>query len=235
MVEVTTDWGYGPQIDVTYDSGGRITSESRTVGGTGVAVNTTISYDAANLETGITDKAVNGGLTTMVASYSYGYDSADLVTTMVDSEGTYTYDYDNADELTGVTENGSPVGTYSYDLNGNQTGTGFSTGTDNAQIASPGYIYTYDNAGNLIAETDTTTHVTTTYTYDYGNRLTEVTTGGTVVATYTYNALDQRIGIDDIGAQTWTVYDGASPDALPYADFNGSGTLTERYVSGPGS
>ncbi len=50
-----------------------------------------------------------------------------------------------------------------------------------------------------------------------------------MVATYTYDALDRRIGIDDNGSQTWTVYDGINP----YADFNGSGTLLTRYVSGP--
>ena len=61
-----------------------------------------------------------------------------------------------------------------------------------------------------------------------------MTTGGTVVATYTYNALNQRIGVKDSGTQTWTVYDGTSPDANPYADFNGSGSLTERYLFGPG-
>ena len=49
-------------------------------------------------------------------------------------------------------------------------------------------------------------------------------------ATYTYDAMNNRIGIDDNGTQTWTVYNGKNP----YADFNGSGTLTERYVSGPG-
>ncbi len=50
-----------------------------------------------------------------------------------------------------------------------------------------------------------------------------------------YDALNQRIGIDDSGGgQTWTVYNGTSADALPYADFNGSGTLLIRYVSGPG-
>ena len=65
----------------------------------------------------------------------------------------------------------------------------------------------------------------TTYTYDYRNRLTEVTVGGTIVATYTYDALDRRIGIKDSGTQTWTVYDGTSADANPYADFNGSGSL----------
>ena len=75
----------------------------------------------------------------------------------------------------------------------------------------------------------------TTYTYDYHNRLTEVKQGGTLIATYTYNALDQRIGIQDSGGSTtWTVYNGTSADALPYADFNGSGALLTRYVSGPG-
>jgi RHS repeat-associated protein len=82
----------------------------------------------------------------------------------------------------------------------------------------------------MIAQTNTATHVVTNYTYDYRNRLTEVTVGGTVVATYTYDALDRRIGFDDNGTQTWTVYDGTNP----YADFNGSGTLLERYLFGPG-
>ena len=69
----------------------------------------------------------------------------------------------------------------------------------------------------------------TSYTYDYRNRLTSVKVGGTVVATYTYDALNRRIGVKDNGTQTWTVYDGQNP----YADFNGSGTLLTRYVSGP--
>ena len=85
----------------------------------------------------------------------------------------------------------------------------------------------------MISATNTSAHVTTTYTYDYRNRLTEVTTGGTVVATYAYNALDQRISVKDSGTQTWTAYDGISPDANPYADFNGSGSLTERYLLAP--
>ena len=45
-----------------------------------------------------------------------------------------------------------------------------------------------------------------------------------------YDALDRRIGFDDSGTQTWTVYDGTNP----YGDFNGSGTLLERYLFGPG-
>jgi hypothetical protein len=55
-----------------------------------------------------------------------------------DAEGTYTYTHDSINELTGVTEIGTPVETHSYDLNGNRTGTGYSTGTENQQTASLG-------------------------------------------------------------------------------------------------
>ena len=55
-----------------------------------------------------------------------------------------------------------------------------------------------------------------------------------MIATYTYNALDQRIGVQEAGSRTWTVYNGTSADATPYADFNGSGTLLTRYLYGPG-
>ena len=67
------------------------------------------------------------------------------------------------------------------------------------------------------------------FSYDFRNRLTNVEVGGTVVATYVYDALNRRIGIDDNGTQTWTVYDGTNA----YADFNGSGTLKDRYLYGP--
>ena len=45
-----------------------------------------------------------------------------------------------------------------------------------------------------------------------------------------YDALNRRIRIDDSGTKTWTVYDGINP----YADFNGSGALQQRYLFGPG-
>jgi RHS repeat-associated protein len=98
--------------------------------------------------------------------------------------------------------------------------------------AAPGGItYAYDAEGNLIAETAGST--TTTFSYDYRDRLTGVTIksgGGTTVETYTYDALDRRIGVDANGTQTWTVYDGQHP----YADFNSSGAVQDRYVYGPG-
>jgi RHS repeat-associated protein len=100
----------------------------------------------------------------------------------------------------------------------------------NLSPESAGVTYTYDNNGNMI--TATTTSGTTTYTYDYENRLTNVDIHGTIVATYTYDALGRRIGIDDSGTQTWTVFNGKSADANPYADFTSSGTLKMRYLDG---
>jgi len=68
--------------------------------------------------------------------------------------------------------------------------------------------------------------------------ITRKTSGGTVDyrTTYVYDALNRRIAeqIDADGAgagspvTTWTVFDGENP----YADFDGAGTLTERYLHG---
>ena len=222
-----------------YDNGGRLTYVSRQIGsGTTTEINTTITYDSDNrvvtMMDGVYAFAGIGYSNTPLATMVYGYDSASRVTTEVTTDpsgtDTYTYTYDNANELTGVDKNGTQVESYAFDANGNRTGTGYSTTVMNEAATSPGPVtYTYDNSGNMITSKSGST--TTTYTYDYRNRLTEVTTRGTIAATYTYNALDQRIGVDDSSTQTWTVYNGTSPDANPYDDFNSSG-LTVRYLFG---
>jgi RHS repeat-associated protein len=218
----------GPQIITSYAPNNQISTQSRTIGGSGTAVNTTYQYDAGDRQTTITDY-VSGG--SALATYVYTYDQANRVTSEKDAEGTASFTYDNSNELTGVT--GSRTESYTYDLNGNRTGTGYSTTVMNEIHTSPGLItYSYDNAGNTISANSGGTF--TTYTYDYHNRLTGVKQGGTVIATYTYDALDRRIGVQESGSTTWTVFNGTSPDAMPYGDFNGSGTLLTRYVSGPG-
>ncbi len=232
LTTITTSYGgtAGPQVVTSYAPNNQISSQSRTIAGSGTQVNTTYMYDAADRQTTITDY-VSGG--SALATYVYSYDHASRVTTMVDADGTYTYTYDNANELTNVDKGGVQVESYSYDSNGNRTGTGYSTTVMNETLTSPGVTYTYDHAGNMISANSGGT--ITTYTYDYRNRITEVTQGGTVIATYVYNAMDLRIGIHDSGgSQIWTVYNGTGADALPYADFNSSGTLLTRYVAGLG-
>jgi RHS repeat-associated protein len=237
---VTTTYGgtAGPQISFNYDNGSRLTSASRQIGSSNTAteVNTTVVYDAANrvgtMTDGVSTYGLGGWSTTPLATQVYSYDNASRVTSQKDAEGTASFTYDNTNELTGVS--GSRSESYSYDLNGNRNTSGWTTGTENEMTASPGYTFTYDNAGNMTGQTNTSTHVTVVYNYDFRNRLTGVTVGATATATFTYDVLDRRIGAKENGTQTWTVYDGQSPDAQPYADFNGSGSLTTRYVHGPG-
>jgi RHS repeat-associated protein len=237
MNKITTNYGGAPQVSLSYDPANRLTSTSRQIGSSSTAaqVNTTIVYDAANRMVTVTHGYSTFGIpswtTTPLATQVYSYDSANRLSSETDAEGTASFSYDNANELTGVT--GSRSESYSYDSNGNRTGSGWSTTVMNEVATSPGPItYTFDNAGNMI--TSKTGSTTTTFTYDFRNRLTGVNQGGTLIATYVYNALDQRIGAQDSGTQTWTVYDGQSPDANPYADFNGSRNLTMRYLFGPG-
>ena len=124
--------------------------------------------------------------------------------------------------------------TLSHDANGNETGTGFTTSTGNEQTASPCYSYTYDDYRNRITSTNTSTGDAWTYSYDFAGQMTgavETNSDDTVISqtTYTYDALGNRIGMDENGTQTWTLYDGSDP----IMDFNGSGSLEMRYLNGP--
>ena len=80
--------------------------------------------------------------------------------------------------------NGVANPTFSYDANGNQNGTGFTTTTGNEQTSSPGYTYTYDAAGNMITATQTSTGDVWTYGYNFAGQMTsavEKNSSGTIL------------------------------------------------------
>ena len=86
----------------------------------------------------------------------------------------------------------------------------------------------------MITATNTSTDDTWTYTYNFRNLMTgavEKNSSDTVLAqaTYTYDALDNRIGMDENGTQTWTLFDGSDP----IMDFSSGGSLEMRYLNGP--
>ena len=131
---------------------------------------------------------------------------------------------------------------YSYDANGNRTMTGYQTGAGNRLSSDGVYNYAYDDEGNLLTKTRISDGQRTEFVWDYRNRLSGVLVkdaSGNVLqdTVFTYDVNDRRIGkwVDPDGpgplaaVQTWTVYDGANP----YADFDGSGSLTTRYLSDP--
>ena len=93
----------------------------------------------------------------------------------------------------------------------------------NQYIVAGGATLTYDTRGNLIGDGSWT------YGYDVENHLVSASKSG-IAATYAYDALGRR-GAKTVNGVT-TFY--ASVGDQEIAEYDGSGTLTRRYVYGPG-
>ncbi len=210
------------QVTFSYDSANRMTGQTRSAP-SGTNITTAFGYDNDNHITGITYTANSSTL----ASFTYTYDNAGEISGYTGPDGTLTYSYDPQKEV--LTAGGS---SYSYDANGNRNQMGYQTGTDNRLTSDPTYNYTYDNEGNVLTKFNRSNQQQTNYRWDYRNRLTEVVvksgTGQTLQDDkFTYDVDGKRIGKYTLsGGQTWTVYNGDNT----YADFNGSGSLTKRYL-----
>ncbi len=132
-----------------------------------------------------------------------------------------------------------PAQAFSYDPNGNQDASGFTTNSDNQLAVAPAtdgsgnyYNYSYDHEGNrtqsILKNASGSTLQTVNYTWDYRNRLVEVETlNGSAVETqdvkYAYNAFDQRI------AQTIDSNGDGTVDSTESYFYDGTGT----GVNGP--
>ncbi len=240
--ETLSGTGLSPQaVAFGYDAAGRLTSLNRysNLAETQTVATTTYGYDHANQMTSLVDQNAAG---TTLVSYGYTYDAAGRLTQEARtwasgaSSDTLSYTYTNNNQLTGVTHTNTAFAneSFAYDANGNATGTGFTTAAGNEQTASPGYTYTFDQAGNMLTSTQTSTGDTWTYGYDFRNRLTsavETSASGATLESqsFTYDPLDHRIETTTNGVSTWTLYSGASP----IMDFTGAGALAVRYLQGP--
>jgi RHS repeat-associated protein len=226
------------QVTMAYDGTGNLTGLTRTApSANGDTITTSLSYDKANELTNITH--TDASTNTLLASYTYAYNASGDLTSYQDNNGnSLTYAYDTNGELTSAS--GTLAGSnysvnYSYDLNGNRTMTGYQTGSGNELLSDGTYSYTYDKNGNTLTQTNIATGSVTYYTWDFENRLTEVkveNSQGQVLndETFTYDMFGNRIGVSLNGVQQlYTVYDGSNP----YMDFNGSGQLTQRYLTNP--
>ncbi len=111
--------------------------------------------------------------------------------------GTATnFSYDNLYELTQVTQGASTMESYTYDPVGNRLSSlgvsPYTVNSSNELTSTPSTTYTYDNNGNTATKVDSTG--TTSYVWDFENRLTSVTlpgSGGTV--SFKYDAFGRRI------------------------------------------
>jgi YD repeat-containing protein len=109
---------------------------------------------------------------------------------------TSNYGYDAIYELTNVTQGTNTTESYTYDPVGNRLSSlgvsPCSVNVSNQLTSTPNTIYSYDYNGNLL--TSTTGSNTTSYTWDFENRLSSVTlpgSGGTV--SFHYDPFGRRI------------------------------------------
>jgi RHS repeat-associated protein len=190
-------------------------------------VNTTYGYD--NLSRLLSVTHAKTGTTLDGASYTVDNAGNRLTRTPLPSGTTSTYGYDNIYELQSVTQNGSTTESYTYDPVGNRlTSLGSATwnyNTSNELNSRPSYSYTYDYNGNT--QTKVVGTNTTTYAWDYENRLTSVTlpgSGGTV--SFKYDPWGRRIYKSSTSGTSIYAYDG---DDLS-EETNSTGAVVARYA-----
>lgn len=234
--------GVAPKrADIAYDALSRITRITRfgDLAGSRQTVASDYRYDARSLLTRIqhlTGPAVGAAGSDAAAAtrtYEYIYDAAARLTRMTLPDGTSLYSYDNFDQLTGADHSFQPDESYSYDANGNRTGGGHQTGSDNRLLNDGTFRYEYDGEGNRTKRIHNSTNASTEYTWDFRNRLTKVVekngsgqTTGTVE--YVYDVFNQRILRAEGGSsRQYAVSNGHTALELV------NGAVTHRYLHGP--
>ena len=127
----------------------------------------------------------------------------------------------------------STTESYSYDAVGNRLSSlgvsPYAYNTSNELTSKPSVTFTYDRDGNTLTKVDSTG--TTTYNWDFENRLSSVVlpgSGGTV--SFKYDPYGRRVQKTSSAATTNYVYDGANT----LEEVDGSGSVVARYVQNLG-
>jgi len=142
-----------------------------------------------------------------------------------------SYGYDSIYQVLSATQGAITTESYSYDPVGNRlsdlTTSGWSNNTSNELTSRPGVSYTFDNNGNEL--TKVVGSDTTSYAWDFENRLTSVRlpgTGGTVQ--FSYDPFGRRIKKVSSTGTSIFAYDQSNL----VEETNGAGTVVARYQQG---
>lgn len=211
----------------TYDALSRRTQMTRPNG-----VTTNYSYD--NLSRLLSVLHQVGASTIDGATYTV--DAMGNRTTKTDQHANITssYTYDPLYELTQVTQATNTTESYSYDPVGNRLSSlgvsPYDYNSSNELTSTPSVTYTYDNNGNTL--TKVTSAGTSTYGWDYENRLTSITlpgTGGTLA--FKYDGFGRRVqkAFTQGSNTTTTNYLYDRNNAL--ADVDQNGNVLARYTA----
>ncbi len=223
------------QSTFSYDALSRRTGLSRPNG-----VSTTYSYDNLSRLLEVLHQAGSN----LVESKAYTYDGAGNRLSMTETTPgskhgttltkTTDYTYDAIYEVTQAVVNGNTTDADTYDAVGNRltdlSGGTYTYNNSNELTSYPAYSWTYDSNGNTTGET-ISGGGTTSYTWDYENRMTNVTLpngGGTV--TFKYDPFGRRIEKVSSSGTTIYAYDG---DNI-VETLDATGTATAEFTQGLG-
>jgi RHS repeat-associated protein len=191
----------------------------------------TTSYTYDNLSRLLTVLHKLSGSTIDGASYTL--DNAGNRTVKTDQRTAVAtgYGYDNIYQLLSAAQGATTTESYAYDAVGNRTSSlgvaSYTTNSSNEMTATSGASFTYDNNGNELTKVDSTG--TTSYAWDFENRLSSVTlpgTGGTV--SFSYDPFGRRVKKSSSAGTSIFAFDG---DDL-IEETNASGGVVARYSQG---
>jgi len=214
----------GGQFTLGYDNLSRRTSLARPNG-----VSTAYNYDSQWRLLSILHQS--SGST--IDGVTYTYDNARNRTSKLNhlTGITESYAYDAIYELTQVVQGANTTESYTYDQAGNRlTSLGvspYSYNNSNQLTSTLSAFFTFDNNGNTLTKVDSTG--STSYAWDFENRLTSVTlpgSGGTV--TFKYDAFGRRAQKISATGTVVYVYDGANVAE----ETDGAGAVLARYAQG---
>lgn len=233
------------RVDFSYEVRGGYSTLTRyaDLSATDLVATSTSAYDDYAR---MTNLAHAQGMTSL-AAHAYAFNADRLIDQHTTVDGTSDYTYDTAAQLTEAYHSFQADEDFSYDLTGNRTNTGYSTGAGNQLLSDGTYDYEYDNEGNRTKRTTIATDETVEYEWDHRNRLASVIFkddmgNKTKQIDYVYDIDNRRIGklLDsdgdgDIDDEWWFVYDPMTKPKL--ADivlvFDANGDLRNRYLHGP--
>ena len=170
---------------------------------------------------------------TVISSFSYTHDKVGNRLTMATPEGTHNYAYDSLYRLSSADHPVQADEAYTYDKVGNRKTSSqysnWSFDANNRLLSFNGTSFTYDKNGNTLSKTKDAQ--TTSYTYDFENRLIAGTVpAGGLSLSYSYDPFGKRLSKTVGGVTKYYLYD--NEDII--AEYDADGNLIASYVHGQG-